>query len=354
MKNYIFLIVLILIFGSEVTTSNAQTEPKGIQAASAVSIPASEKLGYIAYDPLPVAEVKFYSESLQRDAYINVILPRGYKKSKLNYPVLYLCHGYTSNYHEFEYIGVPKYLNMFDMIVVMVDVGNSFYINYARSDEGQHNNYADHVCKDVIHYVDTHYRTIADRRGRAINGISMGGFGAISLGLSHPDLFCSIGSHSGALNMAASFRQQLEKGANALTTSPQQLDTLMRYRDINIPGFSTQKERTPKGQPFLTAEDIDKVDPFKLVLQIPKEKLPHIYIDCGDKDFLTSQSQDFIKLLTENNIPFVYGRSSGIHEEDYWGREICISMAVQYEVMLRNIWGRKFEIYDAWAKKTNQ
>ena len=108
MKNLPYFLYLIMFFGVGITNSNAQIEPKGIQAASAKSIPASEKLGYIGYDPLPVTEVKFYSESLQREMYINVVLPRGYKKSKLNYPVLYLCHGYTSNYHEFEYIGVKN------------------------------------------------------------------------------------------------------------------------------------------------------------------------------------------------------------------------------------------------------
>jgi putative tributyrin esterase len=224
------------------------------------------------------------------------------------------------------------------------------YVNYARSDDGRPHNYADHVIKDIIPFVDKHFRTIADRRGRAINGISMGGFGAMSLGLSNPELFCSVGSHSGALNMGARYRQQMEAGNVTPPARPMQQDTVMRYRNIDLPGFSTMKERTPAGLPFLSMADIDKVDPFTLVLQIPREKLPHIYVDCGDKDFLISQSDDFIRLLTENDIPFQFGRSDGIHEEDYWGREVAISMSVQYAVMLRNIWGREFEIYDAWAR----
>jgi putative tributyrin esterase len=308
-------------------------------------------IGHIGLDPLPVADVQFYSKSLQREMHINVILPRGYEKSELRYPVLYLCHGFTSNYHEFEYVGVPEYLNRFDMIAVMVDVGNSFYVNWALSEEGQHNNFADHVCNDVIGYVDAHYRTIADRKGRAINGISMGGFGAISLGLTHPDLFCSIGSHSGALKWAADYRDSLAQGKQSWPLWPQVLqDTVMRYRNIDIKGYSTMKERTPKGLPFVKPEDADRVDPFKLVLQIPRDKLPHIYLDCGDRDFLVSQSRDFMKLLLANNIPFVFGQSAGVHEEDYWGREMSVSMAVQYAVMLRNIWGRTFDVYDAWKK----
>jgi S-formylglutathione hydrolase FrmB len=308
-------------------------------------------VGTIGFQPLPVTDVRFYSKSLQRDMRINVILPRGYEKSEAHYPVLYLCHGFTSNYHEFEYVGVPQYLNMFDMIVVMVDVGNSFYVNWALSEESQRNDFADHVCRDVIDYVDAHYRTIADRKGRAINGISMGGFGAFSLGLAHPELFCSIASHSGALKWAANYRDSLAQGKQSWPLWPQVLeDTLMRYRNIDIKGYSTMKERTPKGLPFLKPEDADRVDPFRLVLRIPIEKLPHIYLDCGDKDFLISDTQDFMRLLMANNIPFVYGRSGGVHEEDYWGREMSVSMAVQYAVMLRNIWGRRFEVYDAWKK----
>jgi putative tributyrin esterase len=311
-----------------------------------------KSLGHIGLEPLPVTDVQFYSESLQRDMHINVVLPCDYEQSDVRYPVLYLCHGLTSNYHEFKYVGVPEYLNRFDMIVVMVDVGNSWYVNWAISEENQHNNFADLVCKDIISYVDTHYRTIAERKGRAINGISMGGFGAISLGLTHPDLFCSIGSHSGALGWAASQRELLEKGEKPWVIWEQALeDTVTRYNNIAIPGYSTIPERTPKGQPFAKPEDADAVDPFKLVLKVPKDKLPHIYLDCGVGDHLISSARDFMQLLLNNDIPFVYGQSEGIHEEDYWGRELSISMAVQYAVMLRNIWGHEFERYDPYKKK---
>jgi S-formylglutathione hydrolase FrmB len=312
----------------------------------------SKTLGHIGFDPLPVTEVKFYSESVKRDMVINVVLPRDYEKTDtLRYPVLYLCHGLTSNYNEFKYVGVPEYLNRFDMIVVMVDVGNSWYVNWATSEGDHQNNFADHVCVDVINYVDKHYRTFAERKGRAINGISMGGFGAISLGLSHPDLFCSIASHSGALSWARSQGEVLQKGEKPWVIWKQAYeDTVTRYRGINVPGYSTLKDRTPKGQPFIKPEDIDAVDPFSLILKVPKEKLPHIYLDCGLEDRLISATQEFMQLMIENEIPFHYGQSAGKHEEDYWGRETSVSMAIQYSVMLRNIWGKEFEIYDAWAK----
>jgi S-formylglutathione hydrolase FrmB len=312
---------------------------------------SAKTLGHIGFEPLPVKEVKFYSESVKRDMVINVVLPRNYEETDKDYPVLYLCHGLTSNYNEFKYVGVPEYLNRMDMIVVMVDVGNSWYVNWSTSEDGWHNNFADHLCVDVINYMDKHYRTIAERKGRAINGISMGGFGAISLGLTHPELFCSIGSHSGALGWAKSQIDTLKKGGKPFVIWEQLAeDTLMRYRDINVQGFSTQKERTPRGQIFLKPEDAEAVDPFTLVLKIPKDKLPHIYLDCGTEDFLISSTREFMQLLIKNNIPFHYGQSSGRHEEDYWGRELSVSMAIQYAVMLRNIWGKEFEIYDAFKK----
>ena len=67
---------------------------------------------------------------------------------------------------------------------------------------GQKNAWEDYIVKDLIGHVDGTYRTIAKREGRAINGLSMGGYGALMLGLRHPDMFCSIGSHSGALAFA--------------------------------------------------------------------------------------------------------------------------------------------------------
>ncbi len=136
-----------------------------------------DAIGHIGLWTLPTTEVIFYSEAVQRDMAINVMLPRGYEESNARYPVLYFCHGLTSNYQEFKYIGVPEYLNNYDMIVVTVDVGNSWYVNWAESADGKPYNFADHITQDIIGYVDSHFRTVADRRGRAINGISMGGFG---------------------------------------------------------------------------------------------------------------------------------------------------------------------------------
>jgi S-formylglutathione hydrolase FrmB len=222
-----------------------------------------------------------------------------------------------------------------DLIIVMPDAGNSWYLNWAESSEGQKNAWEDMIIKDLIGHVDANYRTIASREGRAINGLSMGGYGALTLGLRHPEMFCSIGSHSGALAFARSAGERLRSGREQPARKNQPSDT--PNPQIEIEGFRSQAERTPKGKLFAKPEDADAADPFKLVLAVPKDKLPNIYVDCGTEDGLIGASRDFAKLLMENKIPFTYSESPGGHNGQYWSREIGTSVAVQYTILRRNL-----------------
>jgi len=299
----------------------------------------AENVGFIAAKPLKVQEVSLYSKSVDRNMRFNIVLPKDYITSGKHYPVLYLLHGLTANYLEWTKLGVPKYANRHDLIVVMVDGGNSWYVNWAKSYEGQKNNWDDYITKDLMGYVDSHYRTIARRAGRAISGLSMGGYGALAVGLRHPDLFCSIASHSGALSIPKGWYEALKVGKKPFVVWPEALEENSRYLGINVPGFSTPKERTPKGEIFLTTKNVEAADPFKLVLKVPTDKMPHIYLDCGVEDELLKGSQDFMKLLMEKEIPFTYAESAGGHEESYWWREVGLSMAVQYSVLQRNLMG---------------
>lgn len=303
----------------------------------------AENVGLIAAKPLKAQEVSFQSEAVNRDMRFNIVLPKDYITSGKHYPVLYMLHGLTANYLEWTKLGVPQYANRHDLIVVMADGGNSWYLNWAKSYEGQKNNWDDYITKELIGYVDSHYRTIAKRQGRAISGLSMGGYGALAVGLRHPDMFCSIASHSGALKISKDWYDALKEGEKPFVVWPEALEHGSKGQRPNIPGFSTQKERTPRGEIFLTEKDIEAADPFKLVLKIPIEKIPHIYLDCGVEDGLLKGSQDFMKLLMENKIPFTYAESAGEHDESYWWREVGLSMAVQYSVIQRNLMGGGYE-----------
>lgn len=288
-------------------------------------------------EPAPtVKAVGFDAPAVGRKMTYNVALPTGYETSgDKRYPVLYLLHGLTSNYTAWAKLGAARAARGLDLIVVMPDVGNSWYLNWAESDEGRKNAWEDFIIKDLIGHVDATYRTIARREGRAINGLSMGGYGGLTLGLRHPEMFCSIGSHSGALAFSRSVADRLRSGQPLPKRKNEPSDR--PNPDIDIEGFRSQAERTPKGKLFVKPEEAEAVDPFKLVLAVPKEKLPHIYVDCGTEDRLVGSSRDFVKLLMEHDIPFTYAESPGGHVPAYWAREIGTSVAVQHGVMKRSL-----------------
>jgi enterochelin esterase-like enzyme len=133
-----------------------------------------------------------------------VYLPPGYAKSGLRYPVLYLLHGGGDD--QSDWVTLGRIQEIADraytedennaVIVVMPD---------GTSDAGWFDAYdarylnERYVLRYVIPYIDRHYRTIADRRGRVIDGLSNGGHGALHLAAKAPDVFVAAGSMSGNL-----------------------------------------------------------------------------------------------------------------------------------------------------------
>ena len=284
-----------------------------------------------------VRTVEFESQAVGRTMKYNIVLPANYEQTTTRYPTLYLLHGLTSDYTAWARLGVPEAARRFDLVVVMPDVGNSWYVNWAKSEEGQKNHWEDFIVKDLIGHVDATYRTIARREGRAINGLSMGGYGGLMLGLKHPDLFCSIGSHSGAVAFAKTAGERLREGKEL--PRPKTEPSTKPNPRIGIDGFSSQAERTPKGRIFATPDDCAANDPFQLVTKIPRDKLPHIYVDCGTEDRLLESNQAFLRLLMENKIPFTDAESNGGHNGTYWMREVGHSMALQYAIVQRQLKG---------------
>lgn len=285
--------------------------------------------------------IEFEAISIGRTTKAMVLLPDGYDESDKRYPVLYLLHGLLQNYTVWPMLGAAHYMAKYDMIIVMPDAGNTWYINWSESYNDEMNNWEDFIIYDLIHTVDETFRTIPSREGRAINGLSMGGYGAITLGLRHPTTFCSIGSHSGALGYARNARKHLEGGGapqKNVIPAPLPDDRDENVSDlIRIPGFTMQHERYPDGIAFKTVEESNVYDPFELITRVPTRMLPHIYLDCGLQDGLLGVTQEFAAFLMGNNIPFSYSQTPGEHRPSYWSRELSQSMAVQYSVLERNV-----------------
>jgi putative tributyrin esterase len=160
-------------------------------------------------EPPRARTIEYDSPSVGRTLKCTIILPVDYETSGRRYPVLYLLHGYSGDYTSWSRHGVEHAAEPYSWIVVLPDGGNSWFVNWAASEHGEKNDWEDAIIKDLIGYVDGHFRTVAARQGRAINGLSMGGYGALALGLRHPEMFCSVGSHSGAIEMARSCARQL-------------------------------------------------------------------------------------------------------------------------------------------------
>jgi putative tributyrin esterase len=299
----------------------------------------------VSAQSLELDTVEFFSPAVDRAMKYNIVLPRGYDESTQRYPVLYLLHGLTQNYTAWGLSnGTPFYAGLYDdLIVVMPDAGNSWYVNWTADAGGQKNNWEDHVITDVINHVDWNFRTIARREGRAISGLSMGGYGAITLGLRHPEMFISIGSTSGALEHARQIARRMRGEAPPRQaperTAAEQAERAARLRRpnplIGIDGFSSQVERSPDGQEFPTPEDADAYDPFTLIAQLDNDVLPHIYLDCGTEDRLIGGARELASILMERDVPFDYMQMEGRHNAAYWIQSIGRISAVQYEVMQR-------------------
>lgn len=154
--------------------------------------------GKFVYDEL-------YSASLENTGgeettrRVSVYLPPGYDSSTDKYPVVYYLHGITQS--DSSVINENKIDKMLDkaiakgkikpLIFVMCDqytlYRGSFYTNSSLT-----GNWSDFTAKDVVNYVDQKYRTISNRESRGIAGHSMGGHGAIKLGMLFPNVFASV------------------------------------------------------------------------------------------------------------------------------------------------------------------
>ena len=300
--------------------------------------------------PLPegLQTVEFYSPAVDRTMKYDIVLPPDYEQGDSEYPVLYLLHGYMQNYTVWgRNLGAAFYAkSLNDLILVLPDAGNTWFVNYAQSESGN-DRWEDYLIEDVIGHVDANFRTIDRREGRAIAGLSMGGFGAFALGLRHPEMFISLGSTSGALNFARDRAAAIAAGESLAPRerSAEQQRAIDRADEfisgiIDIPGFSKQDERTPNGIEFTTEEQALAYDPFQIIFNVTKSRLPHFYIDAGTEDGLVSVAREFMGLLLMNDVPFDFMQSRGKHNSEYWRRSIGHMMTVQYEVMQRELGNR--------------
>ncbi|MDE2164309.1 MAG: alpha/beta fold hydrolase [Alphaproteobacteria bacterium] len=136
-------------------------------------------------------------EAVDRD--VIVFLPPSYfKDTTRRYPVVYALHGYSIGAEQWTHeIRVPQTIEgafakgAKEMIVVMPD-SKTVYGGSMYSGSVTVGNFEQFIAHDVVSYIDAHYRTIPDRLSRGLIGHSMGGYGALRIGMKHPDVFGSL------------------------------------------------------------------------------------------------------------------------------------------------------------------
>ena len=144
--------------------------------------------------------VRIDSKALGGQAVFAVLLPVDYDTSTARYPVLYLLHGGTQNHTAFPSRGwFTRDASERRMIVVMPSLQPLFFTSRGNSPAPAE----EFLGRELPAYIDSQYRTVSDRRARAIAGISMGGYGATLLGLKRPDVFGAVGAISAALSTGA-------------------------------------------------------------------------------------------------------------------------------------------------------
>ncbi len=252
-----------------------------------VSMPA------FAQSRATVTTIDYQSNLLQAKAPFNVILPAGYETSLRRYPVLLLLHGLTGHYDNWVTdTNLLLYANKYPLIIVMPEGGDGWYTNGVAPNA----KWEDSIMKEVLPYVDAHYRTLRDHRMRAVAGLSMGGYGAMKFGLKYPMDFSFAASMSGALDAP------VWKDSELINWAP-------------VP-ISIHAAFGPEGAPAHQANSLEQL------IEDAKQPLPFLYVDCGTEDGLIVENRKFANLLQTKKIPHEFRERPGVHDWIEWDHQI--------------------------------
>ncbi len=184
--------------------------------------------GYPRYESITPGDTTVYGDPDDPDS-LDIVLP---DTTFIDYPVLYLLHGYGGDHTLFKGVfglatTVDELVNsgqIEPMIVVTPDasnkLGGSFYTNSYIPDSSQSfaGLFRDYITNEVVAFIDSSFHTITERQSRGIAGHSMGGYGAVKIGMLRNDLFGSVASMSGPLAFMGAYPDQSNPYALGLLT----------------------------------------------------------------------------------------------------------------------------------------
>ena len=248
----------------------------------------------------------FYSPSIRSMMHYSYILPARYDTLR-TYPVLYLLHGYGGDHRNWvDLTNLLTFSAQLGLIIIMPDAANSWYVNSA----GQPNDrYEDLIVKDIRKLVEQ--RFAADTSRSAIAGLSMGGYGAIMLGLRHPKLFRFAASLSGALSIPGGIEfPERNRAERALANLKEVFGTDESFRRRH--------------------------DPLYLYKTTTANTLPYLYFVIGTNDGFTTflpAHRSLTDSLRSYGARYEYHETPGGHNWKYWGKEIRPLLTRMMEVL---------------------
>ncbi|HEU5413717.1 MAG TPA: alpha/beta hydrolase family protein [Candidatus Angelobacter sp.] len=237
-------------------------------------------------------DVRFLSPSLQREMTYRVILPANYSSMGRKLPVLYLLHGGGGgDFRDWtNYSDVAQYAAK-GFILVMPEGNESYYVNSATNPQGR---YEDYIIKDLISDVEQRFPAAQTPDQRAILGVSMGGFGAVVLGLKHPELFAFVGAMSPAIDVPS---------------RPFSIKRISQWRHFRAI-FGDWK-----------GQHQHENDPYVLVRSGDVSKAPYFFLTCGDKEGLLPANRKFDSLLQQHHFQHEFHVVPGGHDWNQWSAE---------------------------------
>lgn len=312
--------------------------PAGETPKPATEAPAA------APTPSRVVTEHFHSDALGVDKAVVVYLPRGYDSQPARrWPVFYYLHGLGGN--ETNWVKHGKLDAAADQlglaaIVVMPDGDDGFYIDSRAPidydqcmkdgaglfvpDREPHDaacvharSYETYIAKDLVGWVDGHYHTLARRDGRAVAGLSMGGFGAMELALRHPDEFTAAASHSGAIALLYRGPRPFAPGKAELLTD------VSAFGQAGGPIVAWIRKVFGDDIAEWKAHDVvelaGKLGPGKVAL----------YFDCGtEDDFRLQDNVQYVhEALDARHIEHAFFVGPGKHDFAFWSVRVASSLA---------------------------
>ena len=238
--------------------------------------------------------ISVYSNLMKKQVPVIVIKPSNYENSNQNYPVVYLLHGFSGNQKQWL-IDAPQLLQSAEQLnIIMVCPDGGYSSWYFDSPIDSTIRYESFITKDLVTYIDNNYRTIPNKKGRAITGLSMGGHGSMYLAIRHSEMFGAAGSISGGVDFRPFPNNwNIKKSLGTIEEHPENWE---KNTVINIADSSWRGK-------------------LKIVL------------DCGTEDFFLPVNRNLHQKLLLHKIEHDYSERPGAHNKKFWGN------AIDYQLM---------------------